>query len=54
MSQLRHKLVDSPAGMGITLMLSHASFERLGGTLILGTHVDGGAVAEVTLPVEES
>jgi len=54
LSQLGHKLVDSPTGMGIALMLSHASFERLGGKLILGTHVDGGAVAEVTLPVEGS
>ncbi len=53
LSQLGHKLVDSPTGMGIALMLSHASFERLGGTLILGSHSEGGAVAEVILPVIE-
>lgn len=53
LSQLGHKLVDSPTGMGMALMLSHASFERLGGTLILGSHSEGGAVAEVTLPVIE-
>lgn len=51
MSQLGHKLIESPSGMGMALMLSHASFERLGGTLILGSHQDGGAVAEVILPV---
>ncbi|QFU21192.1 HAMP domain-containing histidine kinase [Shewanella eurypsychrophilus] len=53
LSQLGHKLIDSPTGMGMALMLSHASFERLGGTLILGSHSEGGAVAEVTLPVIE-
>lgn len=52
-SQLGHKLIDSPSGMGMALMLSHASFERLGGTLILGSHQDGGAVAEVSLPLLE-
>lgn len=50
-SQLGHKLVDSPTGMGVALMLSHASFERLGGQLILGAHLEGGTVAEVTLPL---
>ncbi|MEC4726098.1 sensor histidine kinase [Shewanella sp. D64] len=49
--QLGHKLVDSPTGMGVALMLSHASFERLGGQLILGAHLEGGTVAEVTLPL---
>ncbi|WP_076414429.1 sensor histidine kinase KdpD [Shewanella sp. UCD-KL12] len=53
LSQLGHKLVDSPTGMGMALMLSHASFERLGGTLMLGSHSEGGAVAEVILPVIE-
>ncbi|BAJ03722.1 sensor histidine kinase [Shewanella violacea] len=50
-SQLGHKLIESPSGLGVALMLSHASFERLGGTLILGSHPEGGAVAEVSLPV---
>jgi two-component system sensor histidine kinase RegB len=53
-SQLGHKLVDSPTGMGVALMLSHASFERLGGQLILGAHLEGGTVAEVTLPLNGS
>ncbi len=53
-SQLGHKLVDSPTGMGVALMLSHASFERLGGQLILGAHLEGGTVAEVTLPLYPS
>jgi len=50
-SQLGHKLVESPTGMGIALMLSHASFERLGGSLLLGTHVEEGTVAEVSIPL---
>ena len=53
-SQLGHKLIKSPTGMGVALMLSHASFERLGGQLILGAHLDGGTVAEVTLPLYPS
>ncbi|ACA84885.1 sensor histidine kinase [Shewanella woodyi] len=53
-SQLGHKFVESPTGMGVALMLSHASFERLGGRLILGAHLEGGAVAEVSLPIAES
>lgn len=50
-SQLGHKLVESPSGMGMALMLSHASLEKLGGTLMLGSHQEGGAVAEVSLPI---
>ncbi|NRD72346.1 HAMP domain-containing histidine kinase [Shewanella sp. VB17] len=50
-SQLGYQLVESPTGMGVALMLSHASFERLGGSLLLGTHVEGGTVAEVSLPL---
>lgn len=48
--QLGHKMLESTQGMGIALLLSHASLERLGGRLLLSNHVDGGAVAEVQLP----
>ena len=53
LEQLGHKLVQSPTGMGVALMVSHASFERLGGQLILANHNDGGTVAQVSLTVTE-
>lgn len=54
LTQLGHKIVEKPKGMGIALMLSHASFERLGGRLLLSSPPDGGTVAQVELPVWES
>ncbi|OEG73310.1 histidine kinase [Shewanella colwelliana] len=51
LTQLGHKIVESPKGMGVALMLSHASFERLGGKLILGSDLAGGTVAQVHLPL---
>ncbi|MCG9712423.1 ATP-binding protein [Shewanella insulae] len=50
--QLGHQIIEQPKGMGVALLLSHASLERLGGRLILGSHVDGGAVAQVYLPIQ--
>jgi len=50
--QLGHQIIEEPKGMGVALLLSHASLERLGGRLILGSHVDGGAVAQVYLPIQ--
>lgn len=54
LTQLGHKIIDKPKGMGVALLLSHASFERLGGRLIFGSHLDGGAVAQVYLPLPEA
>lgn len=50
-SQLGHQLIESERGMGIALLLSHASFERLGGRLLLGSAQSGGTLAEVSLPL---
>lgn len=50
LAQLGNRLVQSPKGLGAALLLSHASFERLGGQLILAHHPQGGTVAEVSLP----
>ncbi len=50
--QLGHQIIEQPKGMGVALLLSHASLERLGGRLILGSHVDGGTVAQVYLPIQ--
>ncbi|MBY6185107.1 sensor histidine kinase [Marinobacter hydrocarbonoclasticus] len=36
--------------LGVGLLLSHATFERLGGSLRLSNHADGGAEARVWLP----
>ncbi|WP_420820856.1 sensor histidine kinase [Shewanella algidipiscicola] len=54
LTQLGHKIIDKPKGMGVALLLSHASFERLGGRLIFGSHLDGGAIAQVYLPLPEA
>jgi two-component system sensor histidine kinase RegB len=50
LAQLGNRLVQSPKGLGAALLLSHASFERLGGQFILAHHPLGGTVAEVSLP----
>lgn len=42
----------SDGGMGMGLVLTAYTLERLGGTLELRNHVDGGARAEIQLPLE--
>ncbi|WP_394201446.1 ATP-binding protein [Shewanella waksmanii] len=54
LNQLGHNIVEKPKGMGIALMLSHSSFERLGGRLLLSSHQQGGTLAQVELPVWEN
>lgn len=51
---LGSNMVKSPKGMGIAVLLSHTSFERLGGKLYLKAHSQGGTEAIVTLPVKTS
>ncbi|AZG73486.1 sensor histidine kinase [Shewanella livingstonensis] len=48
---LGNNMVKSPKGMGIAVLLSHTSFERLGGKLYLKPHPQGGTEAIVTLPL---
>ncbi|QQX80742.1 HAMP domain-containing histidine kinase [Shewanella sp. KX20019] len=50
-AQVGHQLIQSEQGMGMALLLSHASFERLGGRLLLGSIASGGTVAEVSFPL---
>ena len=52
--QLGHKLIESERGMGMALLLSNASFERLGGQLLLSSAREGGTIAKVCFPVCES
>ncbi|QYJ87920.1 sensor histidine kinase [Shewanella mesophila] len=54
LTQLGHKIIDNPKGLGVALLLSHASFERLGGRLILRSHSESGAIAQVHLPAQEA
>ncbi|MBN7821528.1 sensor histidine kinase [Bowmanella yangjiangensis] len=42
-------LVESEHGLGIGVMLSHATLDRLGAQLRLYNHKEGGAVAEVSM-----
>jgi two-component system sensor histidine kinase RegB len=48
---LGSNMVKSPKGMGIAVLLSHTSFERLGGKLYLKPHPECGTEAIVTLPL---
>ncbi|WP_240433828.1 sensor histidine kinase [Shewanella japonica] len=51
LAELGQNVVSDPKGMGIGVLLSHASFERLGGQFSLCQHQEGGTIASVTLPV---
>ncbi|WP_340680555.1 HAMP domain-containing sensor histidine kinase [Paraglaciecola sp.] len=51
--ELGSTLVKSETGLGIGVMLSHATLERLGAQLKLYNHQDGGAVAEITMDLAE-
>ncbi len=53
-AQLGQELIESEQGMGMALLLSHASFERLGGRLLLAGLPEGGTVAEVSFPMQKS
>ena len=44
---------DKPAGMGLGVMLSHATLARLGGTLTLDNRAEGGVHACVRLPLPQ-
>jgi two-component system sensor histidine kinase RegB len=50
---LGSNMVKSPKGMGIAVLLSHTSFERLSGKLYLKPHPECGTEAIVTLPLNE-
>lgn len=42
---------DKPAGLGIGVLLSHATLSRLNGSLTLHNHPDGGVYAEIRIPL---
>lgn len=49
--QLGTLLIESPKGLGVALLLSHASLERLGAELILANHPQGGTVAQIRFTI---
>ena len=51
--ELGATLVKSETGFGIGVLLSHATLERLGAQLKLYNHIEGGAVAEITMDLVE-
>ncbi len=44
---------SKPAGLGLGMMLSHATLARLDGTLSLDNRAEGGVHARIELPLEE-
>ena len=54
LAELGVKPVASEQGLGMAVLLSHASLERLGGKLALTNHQEGGALVTLTLPLVES
>jgi len=51
LKQLGVKPVSSEQGLGMAVLLSHASLERLGGKLALTNHHQGGALVTLSLPL---
>lgn len=52
--QSRHRVQLSDKGMGLGLLLSHASLERVGGTLSLLPRAGGGTLTRIVLPLNVS
>jgi two-component system sensor histidine kinase RegB len=51
LAELGGQLMPSEQGMGIAVMLSNVTFERLNGSLTVYNHPEGGAVAKITMPL---
>lgn len=49
--QQRGRVKSSEKGMGLGLLLSHASLERVGGTLALEPRAGGGTLTRIVLPL---
>jgi two-component system sensor histidine kinase RegB len=50
--QQRNRVKASTTGMGLGLMLSHASLERVGGQLTMRSAPAGGTVTRVSIPLD--
>lgn len=51
LAELGGQLMPSEQGMGLAVMLSNVTFERLNGSLTVYNHPAGGAVATITMPL---
>jgi two-component system sensor histidine kinase RegB len=51
LSELGSSPVESSQGLGMAVFLSHASLEKIGGTLTLANHPEQGAVVTLRLPL---
>ncbi|GHE81738.1 ATP-binding protein [Thalassotalea profundi] len=51
LAQLGIQPIASDQGFGMAVLLSHSSFERLGGKLVLTNHNELGAIATISLPL---
>lgn len=54
MERLGHTIVKSESGLGMALVLSHASIERLKGTIRLENQCKYGAKTTIILPIKEN
>ncbi|MEJ6473274.1 ATP-binding protein [Pseudoalteromonas piscicida] len=50
LKQLGHQVVSSESGLGMAVLLSHATIERLGGQLAIENNNTGGTKCTITLP----
>ncbi len=51
--QQRSRVKASEKGMGLGLLLSHASLEQVGGSLVLQARPGGGTLTRIVLPLKE-
>ena len=51
LEQLGFSPVSSEQGFGLAVLLSHSSLERLGGSISLTNHQEGGAKVVLTMPL---
>ena len=51
LAELGGQVMPSEQGMGLAVLLSNVTFERLNGSLTLFNHKEGGAVAKVKLAI---
>ena len=54
LAELGGQVMPSEQGMGLAVLLSNVTFERLNGSLTLFNHKEGGAVAKVQLAIINS
>jgi two-component system sensor histidine kinase RegB len=55
LNQIGHSMLSqSENGLGLGLFLTHATIERIGGSIALDNHPDGGTLTLVSIPLERA